>query len=112
MISHRMLLEKKCRIEGGVAATRLLAACRAYQLAEGRLPDALPALVPKYLAAVPADPFDGKPFRYLPAQSLVYSVASDLKDSGGSQKLPSGGKYRPALRWDARDAVFELNPAP
>ena len=35
-----------------------------YRLANGRWPDDLAALVPKYLAAVPADPFDGKPLRY------------------------------------------------
>ena len=110
--SRDYLLEKKCRIEADVAATRLLAACRAYQVVEGRLPDTLEGLVPKYLAAVPADPFDGKPFRYRPDPGVVYSVGKDLKDSGGSAKLPSGGKYRPTLRWDAEDAVFELNPAP
>ena len=106
------LLEKKFRLETEVAATRLLAACRAYQLAEGRLPDTLAALVPKCLPAVPSDPFDGKPFRYRPDPGVIYSVGKDLKDSGGSQKLPSGGKYRPTLRWDAEDAVFELNPPP
>jgi hypothetical protein len=40
--------------------------------------------VPAYLAAVPADPYDGKPFRYSAAKGVVYSVSKDLRDDGGS----------------------------
>lgn len=45
--------------------TRLLfVALRLYEAEHGQLPASLDALVPQYLPAVPADPFDGAPFRY------------------------------------------------
>ena len=50
----------RCRLE----ATRLMLALRLYQAEKGKAAEALDQLVPKYLPSVPADPFDGKPFRY------------------------------------------------
>ena len=49
-----------------------------------RLPETLESLVPELLAAVPADPFDGKPLRYSREDAVVYSVGEDLKDSWSS----------------------------
>jgi hypothetical protein len=50
-----------------------------YRLANGRWPDDLAALVPKYLAAVPADPFNGKPLGYAAAsQDATVFCASDI----------------------------------
>jgi hypothetical protein len=65
-------------------AAAALAAER-YRLAKGRWPDSLDALVPDYLPAVPADPFDGKPLRlgHLPDGLVVYSVGPDRTDDGG-----------------------------
>lgn len=104
------VLDVKCRNETSVVATRLTVACRAYEVAHGTLPDSLEDLVPEFMAEVPADPFDGKPFRYLREKGIVYSVGIDLKDSGGSTLIPDGGSedspYR--ARWKAEDAVFEL----
>jgi hypothetical protein len=45
-------------------AAVLRVALRLYEAETRSLPDALAQLVPKYLPAVPADPFDNKPFRY------------------------------------------------
>jgi hypothetical protein len=53
----------------GVAAER-------YRVANGRWPDDLAALVPKYLDAVPADPFDGKPLGYAAGKLDVTVFAS------------------------------------
>ena len=104
------LLERKCRTECSVVATRLLAACNAYLREEGKLPKDLQALVPKYLSAIPNDPYDGQAFRYSPARGIVYSVGKDLKDSGGSSKVPAGDKEdTPSKRrWKAEDVVFEI----
>jgi hypothetical protein len=55
----------------------------------GRYPDALTELVPKYIAAVPNDPFDGQPLRYMKAGVggyLLHSIGPDLKDDGGVRK--------------------------
>jgi hypothetical protein len=54
-----------------------------------RYPDALTELAPKFLAAVPNDPFDGQPLRYQKAGAggyLLYSVGADLKDDSGVRK--------------------------
>jgi hypothetical protein len=52
---------------------------------EGRLPEQLDNLCPTYLAALPADPFDGQPLRYrkLERGYVVYSVGQDRQDNGG-----------------------------
>ena len=51
------------------------------QLAKGTLPDKLEELVPHWLPAVPADPFDGQPLRWISAGGgLLYSVGSAWKD--------------------------------
>ncbi|WP_206171084.1 hypothetical protein [Phragmitibacter flavus] len=51
--------------------------------AEMRVPMSLEELVPKYLEAVPKDPFTGEPIGYNAAHGLIYSVGLDLKDDGG-----------------------------
>src|SRR5262249_27742509 len=74
---HRTRAELRC-------AAAALAAER-YRLAEKRWPDSLDVLVPRYLAAVPADPFDGRPLRCrrLPDGFVVYSIGPDGTDDGG-----------------------------
>ena len=51
--------------------------------AEMRVPLSLDELVPKYMGAVPKDPFTGEPIGYNSAEGLVYSVGLDLKDDHG-----------------------------
>lgn len=50
---------------------------------ESRIPTRLDELVPKYLSALPLDPFSGEPVRYNAARGLIYSVGLNLKDEGG-----------------------------
>ncbi|HLH56996.1 MAG TPA: hypothetical protein VKY92_25675 [Verrucomicrobiae bacterium] len=56
-----------------------------FRLAEGRLPTSLKELTPRFLDAVPIDPFDGNPVRYrrLSSGYVIYSVDSDGHDDGG-----------------------------
>jgi hypothetical protein len=72
--------------EADLSATRLLIALKCFKLATGSLPASLDALVPKYIEAVPRDPFDGKPFRYSPEKKIVHSVGPDLEDEGGAEE--------------------------
>jgi hypothetical protein len=61
-------------------------ALRAYRLEHGVYPDALSALVPRYLRSVPDDPFAlPGPLRYRRdgRNYLLYSVGPDGKDDGG-----------------------------
>jgi hypothetical protein len=115
-ISHDLdfdLLHFK-RLECDLAAVRLLLAIRLFREETGRLPADLNELTPKYLAAVPLDPFDGKPFRYLPAKGVIYSVGEDTKDAGGSIKLitdvylTSRDQTARPLRGHTEDIVYEI----
>jgi hypothetical protein len=95
---HRTKAELRC-------AAAALAAER-YRMAEGRWPENLGALAPRYLAAVPADPFDGKPLRLrrLADGLVIYSVGADGADDGGN--LDRKGQASPGTDvgfqlWDA-----------
>ena len=54
----------------------------------GQLPASLFELVPDYLPAVPADPYDDQPLRYrkLPRGYVVYSIGPDFTDDGGKEQ--------------------------
>lgn len=64
---------------------QLAFALAAYRAAQGRYPEQLEALAPKYLAKVPADVFTGKSVIYRPAEDgyLLYSVGPNRKDDEG-----------------------------
>ena len=81
-----------------VARLRLLAtelALRCFQSEQGRAPEKLEDLVPKYLQRVPLDPFSNQPLIYRPQGTnwLCYSVAMDRVDDGGKPlKRSASGK--------------------
>ena len=67
-------------------ATEAVLAIRQFEQNEGRPPARMEDLVPKYLPAVPIDPFNEKPMRYIvkPDGSwIVYSVGPNQIDEGG-----------------------------
>lgn len=80
------------------AAQRDLVLCaiaaRQYQASRGEPPASLAALVPEFLPAVPADPFDGRPLRLIAdGEGLTfYSVGSDQKDDGGLESEQRSGE--------------------
>jgi len=104
------MLERKCRAQCMATGTRLVIACKAYEQRNGALPETLAALVPLYFSAAPIDPYDGKPFRYLPARRIVYSVGVDLEDANGSSDLRPGETDRGAGKnhWTQKDPVFPI----
>ncbi|CAN5868438.1 hypothetical protein BH11VER1_BH11VER1_37050 [soil metagenome] len=61
----------------------IMLALRRHELEQGKIPDTLEDLVPKYLAAVPIDPFDGAPLRWNAKTKMIYSVGEDGIDEGG-----------------------------
>ena len=65
---------------------RAVLAAERFRLQTGRLPTSLDELVPQYLEAVPADPFDGQPMRFTATDEgiVIYSVSENLVDDGGS----------------------------
>ena len=67
-----------------VAAVAL--AAERFRIECGNWPASLSQLAPKHLAAVPLDPFDGKPLRYaaIPGGRVVYSTGPDREDGRGA----------------------------
>ena len=78
------VIKKKCEADLIVSTTKLLFALKAYKNDTGDLPISLNELSPQYISTIPIDPFNGKPIRYLLKKKILYSVGSDLTDSGGS----------------------------
>ena len=87
-------LEKAADCVGQLRAAQAALAIERYRLGTGSaLPDSLAQLVPKYLAAVPEDPYDGKPLRYKklsPKGYVVYSIGRNRLDDGGVPKPAAG----------------------
>jgi len=73
-------------------SARVALAALRYRARQQALPPKLEALVPEYLEAVPADPFDGRPLRYRAdgAGLVVYATGSDGKDDGGDTERREG----------------------
>jgi hypothetical protein len=61
-------------------------AAERYRRDHKRWPESLDQLCPKYLAAVPLDPFDGQPLRYRQLEDglIVYAVGNDGVDDDGN----------------------------
>lgn len=64
--------------------SRLAFALCQYRARTGELPDRLDDLVPRYLAELPCDPFDGKTLRArrAPAGMVLYSIGPDASEEG------------------------------
>jgi hypothetical protein len=75
---------KQCQENMLLSATQILAALKAYNLDNKKLPASLDELVPMYLADMPLDPFSEQEFKYDPTKMIIYSVGQDKKDVGGS----------------------------
>jgi hypothetical protein len=103
------------RAQATVRCAETAMAAERYRLAEQQWPADLNALVPRYLAAVPADPFDGQPLRLrrLPDGIVIYSVGPDRSDDDG--KLDRSNAEAPSTDvgfqlWDADRRVARAPP--
>ena len=69
-------------------ATRVFLAATLYRREHGGFPASLDVLVPRYLAMIPDDPFNGRALKVRAGTSgtawAVYSVGEDRKDDGGT----------------------------
>ena len=73
---------------------RVSLAVQRYRLANGKLPEKIDEIAPRFIDAVPLDPFDGKPIRYkkLDKGYVVYSVGKDGVDNGGLEMTAENKK--------------------
>jgi hypothetical protein len=83
--THDPLLDRVTDTHALQRVTMTALALRLYRKENGRYPENLQQLVPKYLPSVPIDPYDGKPLRYRKLQKgfKVWSVGGNRKDDGG-----------------------------
>ena len=111
--SMSRMFDNMCYACGELAGVQLVLACRRFRQDRGPWPETLAELVPEYLAAVPADPFDGRPFRYSAEKAIVWSVGKNLTDENGSTGLLDDNCKRKGglANFHAEDMVFELQPA-
>lgn len=119
MPAYDRFVQQQYRSQADWRLTAVALALRLYSVEHGgKYPQSLEELVPKYLPAVPKDPFaaGGKPLCYSaadPAAPVVYSVGDNGTDDGGSEittrRVPGTGKAR---RWQAVDAVLHMEPTP
>jgi hypothetical protein len=80
------LLAGNCRIRCAVIGL----ACERFRLKSGRWPSSLDELTPAFLSAIPLDPFDGQPLRYLKLVDGVV-VSSTGTHPPGSMKIAHPG---------------------
>ncbi len=79
-------IEREARMIAALLCAQAALAVERFRMAHGgTLPASLAELVPQYLAAVPSDPYDGKPLRFKPLVKgfVVYSLGEDGDDDGG-----------------------------
>ncbi len=82
------------RRDAALRAMAVFLAVRAYEVEHGQPPEDLAQLVPEYLPAIPLDPYDGQPLRYLrrdvpglpPEAWAVYSIGENGGDDGGTAR--------------------------
>lgn len=82
--SGKMILERKAESVTQLRQTIIVLALRRHEMEQGQLPGNLQELVPRYLDAIPTDPFDDKPMRWNASLQSVYSVNRDFHDDGGT----------------------------
>jgi hypothetical protein len=109
VLNMRPLLKRLCIRECSLEATRLVLAMNIFRRATGAWPKKLSELVPEYLATEPTDAFDGMLFRLNLARGIVYSVGTDLVDSGGDGVVPNGQAWPDeGDRWEAPDLAYRF----
>jgi hypothetical protein len=82
-------MRSACEAKARLVALETAVAIERFRLANNNaLPPTLDALVPKYSASPPRDPFDERPLRYkaLARGYVVYSIGADGADNGGIER--------------------------
>ncbi|HPC96282.1 MAG TPA: hypothetical protein PLU87_15150 [Sedimentisphaerales bacterium] len=85
-----------------VHVARAAIAIERYRLADDRLPESIADVVPRFLEAVPEDPFDSESLRYGKRDGgyVVYSIGPDGTDDGGTERRPKRSGQKEDLPYD------------
>lgn len=90
--SLRNLYEDDVQRQIKLQMSAALLAAERYRLTTGKQPTSWTDLVPTYFPAIPTDPYDGKPLRWLnkPTGFMVYSIWTNQVDDGGAIRKADG----------------------
>lgn len=89
---------KNAQIQSYIDQARVACALERYRLANGRYPETLAALAPRFIDPLPHDLIDGQPLRYHLAtehQFVLYSVGWNRTDEGGKIEFNKSGRADP-----------------
>ncbi|HWW00557.1 MAG TPA: hypothetical protein VNZ64_12735 [Candidatus Acidoferrum sp.] len=106
-------MQRTARMQTYVDAANVACALERYRLANGKLPDALEALAPAFIARIPNDVIDGKALRYRVKADggyVLYSVGWNQTDDGGELAWKERNKETPTVDFTQGDWVW-LMPA-
>ena len=110
------LLNQDFRVMTDSRITATMLACWWYAAEhEGKLPQTLDQLVPRYLPAIPADPMahDALLMHHPDTNDpLLYSTGEDGKDNGASTRPSDPSSRRQPSEWDLQDYVVHLKRQP
>jgi hypothetical protein len=101
------------RMQTCVDAARIACGLERYRLANGKLPETLDALTPRFIESLPTDVMDGKPLRYhLKSDGgyVVYSIGWNQADDGGQIVLTTG--KTPSVDPTRGDWVWQMPTKP
>jgi hypothetical protein len=91
-------IERFARAQASLELARLGCALERYRLANGRFPETLEALAPRFIEKVPTDVINGGSLKYQRGgddQFTLYSVGWNERDDGGQIALTRGGSQDP-----------------
>ncbi len=103
--------EERCLSFAHRQSVRLTVALQRYRARTGGYPDTLDMLVPEDLQAVPVDPFDGKPLKYLASSRWIYSSGTNFIDNQGSDRHFYDSRCRPDSEC-FQNPTFPIEPHP
>jgi len=86
--------QKAAAVQTDVDLVTVACALERYRLAEGKYPDQLDALSPRFIASLPHDIIDGQPLKYRRTDNgkfVLYSVGWNEKDDGGVMATKKDG---------------------
>ncbi|MFK7766985.1 MAG: hypothetical protein AB8B55_07165 [Mariniblastus sp.] len=103
----QQIATSELRSKAGLRMTKIATAIAAYEADLGEYPKSLDVLVPKYIAAIPNDPFVNAPFKYKTFKQgiLLYSVFMNKTDEGGSEGSGYNGDW--PVYWGVDEDAME-----
>jgi len=109
VLAGSLVLSRSKTLEAGLALTaqnritKAAISIQRFRIEQGKYPDSLAALVPKYTGSIPIDPCSGQALVYSPDAGdpfLLYSIGPNGTDEGGSgDDLSAVPKFRTVQDW-------------